>query len=63
MPGVGHLLLIRQICFRERSDRYPKPEELACAEMPPGSAVVYLGSTIHGGGQNATQTVGVAPCT
>jgi ectoine hydroxylase-related dioxygenase (phytanoyl-CoA dioxygenase family) len=34
--------------------RQPAPEELACAEMPAGSAVVYLGSTIHAGGQNAT---------
>ena len=34
--------------------RQPKPEELACAEMPAGSAVVYLGSTIHGGGRNST---------
>jgi len=34
--------------------RQPKPEELACAEMPAGSAVVYLGSTIHAGGRNAT---------
>ena len=35
-------------------ERQPGPEELACAEMPAGSAVVYLGSTIHAGGQNAT---------
>ncbi|MGH7614970.1 MAG: phytanoyl-CoA dioxygenase family protein [Gemmatimonadales bacterium] len=34
--------------------RQPKPAELACAEMPAGSAVVYLGSTIHAGGRNAT---------
>src|SRR5439155_2430140 len=34
--------------------RQPKPEELACAEMPAGSAVVYLGSTIHAGGRNST---------
>jgi ectoine hydroxylase-related dioxygenase (phytanoyl-CoA dioxygenase family) len=34
--------------------RQAKPEELACAEMPAGSAVVYLGSTIHAGGRNAT---------
>ncbi len=34
--------------------RKPEPAELACAEMPAGSAVVYLGSTIHGGGANAT---------
>jgi ectoine hydroxylase-related dioxygenase (phytanoyl-CoA dioxygenase family) len=36
--------------------RQPKPEELACAEMPAGSAVVYLGSTIHAGGRNATES-------
>jgi len=35
-------------------ERQPKPEELACAEMPAGSAVVYLGSTIHAGGRNST---------
>jgi ectoine hydroxylase-related dioxygenase (phytanoyl-CoA dioxygenase family) len=34
--------------------RAPLPEELACAEMPAGSAVVYLGSTIHAGGRNST---------
>lgn len=35
----------------ERS-RQPEPEELAYAEMPAGSAVIYLGSTIHAGGTN-----------
>ena len=34
--------------------RQPEPEELACAEMPAGSAVVYLGSTIHAGGRDST---------
>lgn len=34
--------------------RQPKPDELAWAEMPAGSAIVYLGSTIHAGGRNAT---------
>ena len=34
--------------------RRPEPEELGSAEMPAGSAVVYLGSTIHGGGANTT---------
>jgi ectoine hydroxylase-related dioxygenase (phytanoyl-CoA dioxygenase family) len=34
--------------------RKPEPGELACAEMPAGSAVVYLGSTIHAGGRNTT---------
>jgi ectoine hydroxylase-related dioxygenase (phytanoyl-CoA dioxygenase family) len=32
------------------------PEQLAYAEMPAGSAVVYLGSTIHGAGGNSTDT-------
>jgi ectoine hydroxylase-related dioxygenase (phytanoyl-CoA dioxygenase family) len=39
---------------RWERERQPEPEELACAEMPAGSAVVYLGSTIHAGGRNAT---------
>ena len=34
--------------------RQPEPDELAYAEMPAGSAVVYLGSTIHAGGENST---------
>jgi ectoine hydroxylase-related dioxygenase (phytanoyl-CoA dioxygenase family) len=34
--------------------RDPQPHEFACAEMPAGSAVVYLGSTIHAGGRNST---------
>ena len=33
-------------------DRQPEPEEIAQAEMAAGSAVVYLGSLIHGGGAN-----------
>ncbi|HZR82957.1 MAG TPA: phytanoyl-CoA dioxygenase family protein [Candidatus Binatia bacterium] len=35
-------------------NRYPAPDEIADAEMRAGSAVVYLGSTMHGGGANAT---------
>lgn len=35
-------------------DRVPKEEETACAVMNAGDAVVYLGSTIHGGGRNVT---------
>jgi ectoine hydroxylase-related dioxygenase (phytanoyl-CoA dioxygenase family) len=30
--------------------------DMACAEMPAGSAVVYLGSTLHAGGGNVTNT-------
>jgi ectoine hydroxylase-related dioxygenase (phytanoyl-CoA dioxygenase family) len=32
----------------------PAPEQIAYAEMPAGSAVVYTGGTIHGGGANVT---------
>ena len=35
-------------------DRRPSPDELIPAEMPAGSAVIYLGSTIHAGGANVT---------
>lgn len=35
--------------------RQPLAEEMEYAEMPAGSAVIYLGSTIHGGGTNATR--------
>jgi ectoine hydroxylase-related dioxygenase (phytanoyl-CoA dioxygenase family) len=34
----------------------PTAEQIAYAEMPAGSAVVYTGGTIHAGGSNATQT-------
>ena len=35
-------------------DRVPKEEETVPAVMDAGDAVVYLGSTIHGGGKNTT---------
>jgi ectoine hydroxylase-related dioxygenase (phytanoyl-CoA dioxygenase family) len=38
-------------------DREPKPEEIAVAEMAPGSAAIYLGSTLHGAGANITDRV------
>jgi ectoine hydroxylase-related dioxygenase (phytanoyl-CoA dioxygenase family) len=34
--------------------RQPEESEILSAEMPAGSAVLYLGSTIHGGGANTT---------
>ena len=37
--------------------RYPTEEELVAAEMPAGSAVIYLGSTLHAGGANVTPDV------
>jgi ectoine hydroxylase-related dioxygenase (phytanoyl-CoA dioxygenase family) len=35
-------------------ERMPEADEFAVAEMPAGSAVIYLGSTLHGGGPNTT---------
>jgi hypothetical protein len=32
----------------------PGADQIACAEMPAGSAVIYLGGTIHGAGANTT---------
>lgn len=32
----------------------PTGEQIACAEMPAGSALVYTGGVIHGGGANTT---------
>ncbi len=38
-------------------DRVAQPEEIIQAEMKAGSALFYLGSTIHGGGENRTDNV------
>ncbi|NKB69085.1 MAG: mitomycin antibiotic biosynthesis protein [Candidatus Latescibacteria bacterium] len=37
------------------NDRKPTPEEMTAAEMVAGSALVYLGTALHGGGANTTQ--------
>jgi len=36
-------------------ERIPEEHEVAVAEMPAGSAAIYLGSTIHAGGANRTK--------
>ena len=36
------------------ADRVPDAHEIVSAEMPAGSAVYYLGATMHGGGANST---------
>ena len=38
-------------------ERQAEPHEIVQAEMPAGSALVYLGSTMHGGGANTTADV------
>lgn len=45
VPGSNHWPL----------DRRPEPHEIVAAEMEPGSAVIYLGSTLHAGGANITE--------
>ena len=37
------------------SEREPEPHEVVQAEMTAGSALFYLGTTLHGGGANKTQ--------
>ena len=37
------------------ADRQARPEEIIQAEMSAGSALFYLGSTLHGGGANTTR--------
>jgi hypothetical protein len=36
------------------ADRKPQAHEVLAAEMPAGSAIYYLGKTLHGGGPNTT---------
>ncbi len=38
---------------RWEAGRYPTDEEAVVAEMPAGSAILYLGSTFHGGGAHS----------
>ena len=39
------------------TDRKPQKHEVIAAEMPAGSAVYYLGKTLHGGGPNKTRDI------
>ena len=54
VPG-SHRWPDRQLTPAEQMTRAaPTPDQIAYAEMPAGSAVVYLGGTIHSGGSNTT---------
>ena len=54
VPG-SHRWPDRQLSPAEQmSGPQPDPHQIAYAEMPAGSAVVYSGGTIHGGGANST---------
>ncbi|MEY2434673.1 MAG: hypothetical protein QOC92_4398, partial [Acidimicrobiaceae bacterium] len=52
VPG-SHRWPDRELPPMEQALR-PPPEPIAYAEMPAGSAVIYTGGTIHGGGANST---------
>ena len=56
VPG-SHRWPDRQLSPAEQMTRAaPAPDQIAYAEMPAGSAVVYTGGTIHAGGANTTET-------
>jgi len=54
VPG-SHRWADRALPAVEQMQTPIAPEQMAYAEMPAGSAVVYLGSTIHAGGANITE--------
>ena len=56
VPG-SHRWPDRQLSPVEQITQSPPPtdDQIAYAEMAAGSAVVYLGGTIHGGGANVTE--------
>jgi ectoine hydroxylase-related dioxygenase (phytanoyl-CoA dioxygenase family) len=54
VPG-SHRWPDRELAPMEQALRPPpEPGQIAYAEMPAGSAVIYTGGTIHGGGSNTT---------
>ncbi len=53
VPG-SHRWPDRQLSPKEQAALPPPVDRVAYAEMPAGSAVVYSGGTIHGGGANVT---------
>ena len=54
LPGSHHWP-DRQLSPGEQFARLaPEPEQIAYAEMPAGSAVIYSGGTVHAGGSNTT---------
>jgi len=56
VPG-SHRWPDRQLSPAEQMTRpAPTPDQIAYAEMPAGSAVIYTGGTIHAGGANSTDT-------
>ena len=53
VPG-SHRWPDRELPAAEQMSQPPDPEQVAYAEMAAGSAVIYLGGTIHAGGSNVT---------
>lgn len=40
--------------FEQAAQPPPGPDQVVCAEMPAGSAVIYTGGVLHGGGANTS---------
>jgi len=55
-PENGDTLIVPG-SHRWEEGRYPEPHEAVAAGIPAGSAVVYLGSTLHGGGSNGSDAI------
>ena len=55
VPG-SHRWPDRELSPREQAGMNVDPALIECAEMPAGSAVIYSGGTVHGGGANVTDT-------
>jgi ectoine hydroxylase-related dioxygenase (phytanoyl-CoA dioxygenase family) len=54
VPGSHRWPDRRLLPFDQLQHSTPTPDQIAYAEMPAGSAVVYTGGTIHAGGANVT---------
>lgn len=54
VPGSHHWPDRVLPVFEQMRRAAPEPDQIAYAEMPAGSAVVYLGGTMHAGGANTT---------
>ena len=53
-PEMGATLIVPG-SHRWDVGRQPEPHEIVAADLEPGDAVFYLGSTLHAGGENRTQ--------
>ena len=55
IPRAGDLIVLGQMLHLWDDERAPKVEEAVSTEMAAGSALIWIGSTYHGGGVNSTE--------